>query len=110
MPPCADKLGRPIHDLRISVTDRCNFRCPYCMPAELYGENYQFLPKAELLSFEEELELSRRIQAGDHEARQELVTRNLRLVVRIARGMCRWPDASRPDLIQEGNVGLLWPR
>ena len=53
MPPCADKLGRPIHDLRISVTDRCNFRCPYCMPAELYGENYQFLPKAELLSFEE---------------------------------------------------------
>ena len=53
MPPCADKLGRPIHDLRISVTDRCNFRCPYCMPAELYGENYQFLPKAVLLSFEE---------------------------------------------------------
>jgi len=53
VPPCADKLGRPIHDLRISVTDRCNFRCPYCMPAELYGENYQFLPKAELLSFEE---------------------------------------------------------
>ena len=53
MPPCADKLGRPVHDLRISVTDRCNFRCPYCMPAELYGENYQFLPKAELLSFEE---------------------------------------------------------
>ena len=53
MPPTADKLGRPIHDLRISVTDRCNFRCPYCMPAELYGENYQFLPKSELLSFEE---------------------------------------------------------
>ena len=59
MPPCADKLGRPVHDLRISVTDRCNFRCPYCMPAELYGENYQFLPKAELLSFEEIERLSR---------------------------------------------------
>ena len=53
MSPSTDKFDRPIHDLRISVTDRCNFRCPYCMPAELYGENYQFLPKSELLSFEE---------------------------------------------------------
>ncbi|MBW2542267.1 MAG: GTP 3',8-cyclase MoaA [Deltaproteobacteria bacterium] len=59
MPPCADKLGRPIHDLRISVTDRCNFRCPYCMPAELYGEDYEFLPKADLLSFEEIERLAR---------------------------------------------------
>ena len=48
-----DKLGRPIRDLRVSVTDRCNFRCPYCMPAEIYGEKYEFLPRAELLSFEE---------------------------------------------------------
>jgi cyclic pyranopterin phosphate synthase len=48
-----DALGRPLHDLRISVTDRCNFRCPYCMPAEIYGEKYQFLAKPELLSFEE---------------------------------------------------------
>jgi cyclic pyranopterin phosphate synthase len=42
-----------MRDLRISVTDRCNFRCPYCMPAEIYGERYRFLPKPELLSFEE---------------------------------------------------------
>jgi cyclic pyranopterin phosphate synthase len=42
-----------MRDLRISVTDRCNFRCPYCMPAEIYGEKYRFLPKPELLSFEE---------------------------------------------------------
>jgi cyclic pyranopterin phosphate synthase len=48
-----DRLGRPLRDLRISVTDRCNFRCPYCMPAEVYGERYQFLPKAQVLSFEE---------------------------------------------------------
>ena len=48
-----DLLGRPLRDLRISVTDRCNFRCPYCMPAEIFGEAYQFLPKEEILTFEE---------------------------------------------------------
>lgn len=48
-----DRLGRRIGDLRVSVTDRCNFRCPYCMPAEVYGEHYEFVPRAELLSFEE---------------------------------------------------------
>ena len=42
-----------MRDLRISVTDRCNFRCPYCMPAEVFGEAYQFLPKEEILTFEE---------------------------------------------------------
>lgn len=54
-----DKLGRPIRDLRISVTDRCNFRCTYCMPAEVFGEGYQFLPKQEILSFEEISQLAR---------------------------------------------------
>jgi len=49
----ADRLGRRLHDLRVSVTDRCNFRCPYCMPAEIYGERYPFLAKPELLGFEE---------------------------------------------------------
>ncbi len=48
-----DRLGRPLHDLRISVTDRCNFRCTYCMPAEVYGERYEFLPKREILTYEE---------------------------------------------------------
>ncbi|WP_088006785.1 GTP 3',8-cyclase MoaA [Indiicoccus explosivorum] len=48
-----DRLGRPIRDLRISVTDRCNFRCSYCMPKEVFGDDYAFLPKSELLSFEE---------------------------------------------------------
>src|ERR1041384_4906969 len=55
----ADALGRPLRDLRISVTDRCNFRCPYCMPAELYGEEFTFLPRSEILSFEEIERLSR---------------------------------------------------
>ncbi len=54
-----DVFGRPIRDLRISVTDRCNFRCPFCMPAELYGERYHFLPKPELLTFEEIARLTR---------------------------------------------------
>jgi len=53
LPPAKDRLGRRLHDLRISVTDRCNFRCPYCMPAEIYGERYPFLAKPELLTFEE---------------------------------------------------------
>ncbi len=48
-----DKFSRPMRDLRISVTDRCNFRCPYCMPAEIYGEAYEFLPRADILTFEE---------------------------------------------------------
>lgn len=54
-----DALGRPLRDLRISVTDRCNFRCSYCMPAELFGEHYEFLPRAELLTFEEIERLAR---------------------------------------------------
>ncbi len=58
-PSITDQLGRPLHDLRISVTDRCNFRCPYCMPAEIYGESYRFLPKPELLTFEEIERLAR---------------------------------------------------
>jgi cyclic pyranopterin phosphate synthase len=49
----ADTLGRPLRDLRISVTDRCNFRCRYCMPKEIFGRKYKFLPQTELLSFEE---------------------------------------------------------
>ncbi len=48
-----DRLGRPLRDLRISVTDRCNFRCTYCMPKEIFDRDYRFLPHADLLSFEE---------------------------------------------------------
>jgi cyclic pyranopterin phosphate synthase len=48
-----DRLGRPLRDLRISVTDRCNFRCHYCMPTEVFGKDYAFLPRKEILTFEE---------------------------------------------------------
>src|ERR1700716_3817294 len=48
-----DTLGRPLHDLRSSVTDRCNFRCVYCMPKDVFGKDYQFLPRAEILTCEE---------------------------------------------------------
>jgi cyclic pyranopterin phosphate synthase len=54
-----DTLGRPLRDLRISVTDRCNFRCVYCMPAEVFGRDYRFLDRKELLTFEEITRLAR---------------------------------------------------
>jgi GTP 3',8-cyclase len=86
-----DKFGRPLHDLRISVTDRCNFRCPYCMPAEVFGEQYEFLPKSQLLSFEEIERLARifvglgvgklRLTGGEPLVRAELP----RLVERLSR-------------------------
>ena len=52
-PGLPDRFGRALRDLRISVTDRCNFRCPYCMPAEVFGRDFAFLPRDEVLSFEE---------------------------------------------------------
>jgi GTP 3',8-cyclase len=55
----ADTRGRPLRDLRISVTDRCNFRCVYCMPKEVYGRDWQFLPREQLLSYEEITRLAR---------------------------------------------------
>jgi GTP 3',8-cyclase len=59
--PLLDRLGRPVEDLRVSVTDRCNLRCRYCMPREVFGPEYAFLPKHELLSFEE---LERVVRVG----------------------------------------------
>ena len=57
--PLADRRGRALRDLRISVTDRCNFRCVYCMPKEVFDANYTFLPHAEILTFEEIVRLAR---------------------------------------------------
>jgi cyclic pyranopterin phosphate synthase len=54
-----DRLGRPLHDLRISVMDRCNFRCPYCMPKDRFDDHYRFLRSQERLSFDEIVRLSR---------------------------------------------------
>jgi cyclic pyranopterin phosphate synthase len=57
--PLADLRGRPLHDLRISVTDRCNFRCTYCMPKDVFGRDYPFLPHNALLTFEEITRIAR---------------------------------------------------
>jgi GTP 3',8-cyclase len=59
-----DAFGRPLHDLRISITDRCNFRCVYCMPKEVFGRDYEFLPRAQLLTFEEIERLARAFVAN----------------------------------------------
>ena len=59
-----DRLGRPLRDLRISVTDRCNFRCVYCMPKEVFGRDYRFLPRTQLLDYEEITRLARAFVAN----------------------------------------------
>jgi GTP 3',8-cyclase len=79
-----DTLGRPVRDLRVSVTDRCNFRCVYCMPKEAFGRDYPFLPRAELLTFEEIERVARvftglgvekiRITGGEPLVRRDLET------------------------------------
>lgn len=56
--PLVDTRNRPLRDLRISVTDKCNFRCRYCMPAEIFGPDFEFLPQHKLLSFEEIVRLT----------------------------------------------------
>lgn len=60
--PVVDRMHRPLHDLRVSVTDRCNFRCVYCMPKEVFNKSYKFLPRKELLSFEEIVRVVRAFQ------------------------------------------------
>jgi cyclic pyranopterin phosphate synthase len=85
-----DTLGRPLRDLRISVTDRCNFRCVYCMPAEVFGRDHRFLDRKELLTFEEITRLARVFVAhGVEKVRitggEPLVRRDLeRLIAQLA--------------------------
>jgi cyclic pyranopterin phosphate synthase len=81
-----DTLGRPLRDLRISVTDRCNFRCVYCMPKEVFGRDYRFLPRRELLTFEEIERVSRVfVGLGVHKLRltggEPLLRRDLEVLV-----------------------------
>lgn len=86
-----DTLQRPLHDLRISVTDRCNLRCTYCMPREDFGKDHLFLPRAELLSFEEIVRLAKSfIELGVEKIRltggEPLLRRNIaQLVEALAR-------------------------
>jgi GTP 3',8-cyclase len=97
-----DRRGRRLHDLRISVTDRCNFRCTYCMPREVYGRDFAFLPRSEVLTFEEIERLARlfvgegveklRITGGE-----PLVRRNLPDLVAMLAAIQR-PDGASLDL------------
>ena len=106
-----DRLGRGVRDLRISVTDRCNFRCVYCMPKEVFGRDYAFLPRDLVLSFEEITRLGRifvdlgvrklRITGGEPLARRGLPT----LVSMLA--ALRSPDGEPIDLTMTTNGAAL---
>ncbi|GAD23994.1 GTP 3',8-cyclase MoaA [Acidovorax sp. MR-S7] len=107
----ADLRGRPLRDLRISVTDRCNFRCSYCMPKEVFDRNYRYLPHDDLLRFEEITRLARlfmahgvrkiRLTGGEPLLRKDLE----RLVAQLA-GL-RTVEGRRPDLTLTTNGSLL---
>jgi cyclic pyranopterin phosphate synthase len=105
--PVVDTLRRPLRDLRISVTDRCNFRCTYCMPKEVFGRGFQFLPASQLLTFEEIARLARVFVAlGVEKIRltggEPLVRRDLdRLVAMLA------PIEGLRDLTLTTNGSLL---
>ena len=106
-----DRLERPLNDLRISVTDRCNFRCSYCMPKEVFDANYRYLPHAELLSFEEITRLARAFVAlGVRKIRltggEPLLRKNVEeLVAQLA--ALRTPDGRPLDLTLTTNGALL---
>jgi cyclic pyranopterin phosphate synthase len=104
-------LGRPLTDLRISVTDRCNFRCGYCMPRDVFGPDHAFLPHADLLRFEEIVRVARvmvslgvrkvRLTGGEPLLRKDLPT----LIAQLAE--LRTPDGQALDLALTTNGTLL---
>lgn len=106
-----DTRGRPLRDLRISVTDRCNFRCNYCMPKEVFDKDYPYLPHSALLSFEEITRLARLFLAhGVRKIRltggEPLLRKNLEeLVAQLAQ--LRTVDGVAPDLTLTTNGSLL---
>jgi cyclic pyranopterin phosphate synthase len=107
----ADTLGRPLRDLRISVTDRCNFRCSYCMPKEVFDKDYQYLPHSSLLSFEEITRVARQFLAhGVHKIRltggEPLLRKNLEILVAQLAAL-RTVDGTPPELTLTTNGSLL---
>jgi GTP 3',8-cyclase len=106
-----DTLNRPLHDLRISVTDRCNFRCSYCMPKSVFDKNYVYLPHQSLLSFEEITRVARQFVAhGVRKIRltggEPLLRKNLpELVAQLA--ALRTPEGQALDLTLTTNGSLL---
>jgi cyclic pyranopterin phosphate synthase len=106
-----DRRGRPLRDLRISVTDRCNFRCSYCMPKEVFDSRHRFLPHAELLSFEEITRLARLFVAhGVRKLRltggEPLLRRGLETLVGMLAEL-RTPQGEPLDLTLTTNASLL---
>jgi molybdenum cofactor biosynthesis protein A, bacterial len=106
-----DRLGRALRDLRISVTDRCNFRCPYCMPSEVFGRDYAFLPRDEILTYEEIHRLaSVFVGLGVHKLRitggEPTVRRNLPDLIAMLAAL-RTPDGERLDLAMTTNGSAL---
>ncbi len=106
-----DTRGRPLHDLRISVTDRCNFRCTYCMPKEVFGADYPYLPHASLLTFEEITRLARLFIA--HGVRKIRLTGGEPLLRKNVEGLIeqlaalRTPDGEPLDITLTTNGSLL---
>ena len=110
-PGVPDRFGRALRDLRISVTDRCNFRCTYCMPAEIFGRDFAFLPHSEVLTFEEitsvasvfvEMGVEKlRITGGEPLVRRDLPT----LLAQLAQ--LRTPDGREVDLTLTTNGSAL---
>jgi cyclic pyranopterin phosphate synthase len=107
----ADSLARPLRDLRISVTDRCNFRCVYCMPKDVFDKDYAFLPHSALLSFEEITRVARLFVAhGVEKIRltggEPLLRKNLENLVGMLRAL-RTPDGRELDLTLTTNGSIL---
>ncbi|MDZ4357111.1 MAG: radical SAM protein, partial [Variovorax sp.] len=107
----ADRLGRPLTDLRISVTDRCNFRCSYCMPKDVFDKDYQYLPHSALLSFEEITRLARLF--ASHGVRKIRLTGGEPLLRKHIEGLIgqlaelRTPDGDPLELTLTTNGSLL---
>jgi GTP 3',8-cyclase len=107
----SDALGRPLRDLRISVTDRCNFRCSYCMPKEVFDKGYTFLPQTDLLSFEEITRLARVFASlGVRKLRltggEPLLRKNIEILIGMLAEL-RTPDGEPLDLTLTTNGTLL---
>jgi GTP 3',8-cyclase len=106
-----DQLQRPMHDLRISVTDRCNFRCNYCMPKEVFNKDYSYLPHSDLLNFEEITRLAKVfVGLGVRKIRltggEPLLRKNLEILVQQLAHI-QTPDGSKLDLTLTTNGSLL---
>ncbi len=106
-----DSLGRPLRDLRISVTDRCNFRCNYCMPKEVFNQHYSYLPQSDLLSFEEITRVARIfVQHGVRKLRltggEPLLRKHLEVLIAQLAAL-RTPEGEALDLTLTTNGSLL---